>query len=160
VTSHQCVAETLTLVSECERVLVEHLKKNDGKAEFPALFDLAGKLIAARLVATRVGSVWSVLKSDSPDSKVVAWFNASSARNPLVARRHDAAHGYYIGSVMALARVALVRYATHSLHVAIVRNDGGFSRRARVLDNGCGEGIGTYYGLRATDALEVALACR
>jgi hypothetical protein len=148
VTSHQCIAETLTLVSECERVLVEHLKQNDNKADFPALFDLAGKLVAARLVATRTGSSWIVLKSDNPDSKGVAWFNASNARSPLVARRHDAAHGYYIGSVLALARVALVGYATHSLHVAIVRNDGGFSRHARVLDNGCGEGIGSYYGLR------------
>jgi hypothetical protein len=148
VTSHQCVSETLTQVAECESALVEHLKKSDGRAEFPALFDLAGNLVAARLVATRTGSSWSVLKSDSPDSKGVAWFNASNARSPLVARRHDAAHGYYIGSVLALARVALVRYATHSLHVAIVRDDSGFSRRVRVLDNGCGEGIGSYYGLR------------
>lgn len=147
--TYRCVTETLTLVTDCERVLAAYLERHNGKAEFPALFDLAGRLIAARLITTRRGNTsWTVLKSDNPDSQVIAWFNASQARNPEVARRHDAAHGYYVGSVLANAQVTLVSSTTHSLHAAIVRNDHGFSRKVSIVDNGHGERTGRYYGLR------------
>lgn len=147
-TSHKCVTETLTLVKDCERVLIEHLESTDGKAEFPALFDLTGNLIAARLVAVnkRSGFSWTVLKDDNPDSAIIEWFNASNAKNHHVARRHDAAHGYYVGSVLANATVSLVGSATHSLHAAIVRADGGFSRHVDIIDNGQRKGLGSHYG--------------
>ena len=49
------------------------IAEQGGKAEFPALFDLAGNLVAAKLVETRYGMSWGILPDDSPDGSFVSW---------------------------------------------------------------------------------------
>lgn len=131
---------------DCSTTHLQHvLNDAGGRAEFPGLFNLTGHLVAARLAETVKGTNWAILPNDSGHSQPVAWFNASKARNPEVARRHDAAHGYYVGVVRANATVAMVGNMPQSLHPAIVRNDSGFSRDVEIVDNGMGKEFGPYY---------------
>lgn len=124
--------------------LEEEIRRNEGRYPFPALFDLSGNLVAAKEVKTRHGWIWGVLKTDSPNSRVIKWFPGSKARNGKLAQKRDSEQGYYVGYVLARATIALdgpLRYPV------AVRLDDGFSRDVVVIDNGQGTEQGTWYEL-------------
>lgn len=62
----------------------------------PALFDLAGNLLDAKLVTGQYGLVWRV----ADGSGGVRWFNPSKARVAATERANNAKKGYYVGSVL------------------------------------------------------------
>lgn len=131
----QYVTEALTDVEARRAELEEQLARNHGRAVFPALFDLTGRLVPARLVTTFYGSQWLILASEDPRGRVLARFTPSQARSRRVALRHDAAKGYYVGTVSTHARVEVVG-AMPQQRVAIVRADYGFSGDVEILDCG------------------------
>jgi len=116
------------------------LEELEGKYPFLSLFDLDGCQIAALRIRTRHGDAWGVLETDSPESKVVRTIQESQSVRGELARRKDSAKGFYVGYVLAPATVQ-IRYR----YPLVVRTDGGFNRRAVVLDNGKGETQGTWY---------------
>ena len=120
------------------------IAEQGGKAEFPALFDLAGNLVAAKLVETRYGMSLGILPDDSPDGSFVSWFSPSRARSDKTARANNARKGYYVGSVMAPANARTAGSGTGmsgclSVYVQTYRTDGGFSRDVEIVDNGQAE---------------------
>jgi hypothetical protein len=109
-----------------------------GRAEFPALFDLDGNLVAAKLLHTRYGMAWGVLESDDPHSRVAQWVNRSYATKAATRNRNMRQKGYSEGRVLAPARAAIMGSGTGlsgaaSAYVGIERIDGGFSRNVEVL---------------------------
>jgi hypothetical protein len=115
-----------------------------GMGEWPALFDLNGNLVPAKLVSTRFGIAWGILPSDDPDGRFVAWFSASSARKSATRRVNDAKKGYRVGRVLARTGAKVMGSGTGlsgaaSAYVGRYRQDGGFSRDVTVLDDGTGE---------------------
>lgn len=121
------------------------IEESGGKAEFLALFDLEGNLVAAKLIDTRYGRAWGILESDDPRSKIVKWFNPSEAMKAVTARRNDAKKGYFVGYVAAPAKAELRGGDLLTVSAVPVRLDGGFSRDVEIVDNGHGEGSGNYY---------------
>lgn len=109
-----------------------------GRATFPALFDLEGNLVAAKLVSTRYGMSWALLANDDPRSAFVGWVNPSTAataakRNAAMMRK-----GYTEGLVMAPAKADIVGSGkglagAASCYVATIRTDGGFSRDVTIV---------------------------
>ncbi len=110
------------------------LADQQGLAEFPALFDLEGNLVAAKLVEVdnryRPGwkiSKWIVLEDDNPRSRAMQWIAAFPARRSTMARK-----GFVEGWVKAPAKVIMVGSST-SVGPAAVRTDGGFSREVEIV---------------------------
>jgi hypothetical protein len=73
------------------------------QAEFPAIFDLDGKLMDARQVETRYGWAWAI----SLPGGGTAWFNESGARKGATRYRNDTGKGYRLGTVSREAYVVL-----------------------------------------------------
>lgn len=127
-------------VPELAESLCERLKQiegilcaNGGKAEFPALFSSdTGSLIPAVLEPRAYGFVWAIKETDNPHSQTIREFWPSKALKAHVERQHNAKHGYYVGTVLAPARVKVVGYNGF----IIVRKDDGFSRDVTIIDNG------------------------
>lgn len=114
-----------------EALLAEH----GGRWAFPALFDLAGELVPAKLISTHYGSAWLLLSTDDPYSSSEGLVSRSHARKAERRRQTMAAKGYREGFVYATARVAVVGDSAPtglsgatSVRYSIVRSDGGFSR--------------------------------
>lgn len=116
--------------------LAAEIAERGGRDYFPALFDLEGNLVAAKLVGTRYGMAWGLLESDDPDSSFTGWFNPSRARDEERARRTDAKKGYYVGTVLAPAKADLAGASLTSVRAVTKRIDGGFSREVEITDNG------------------------
>lgn len=108
--------------------------ENGGMAAFSALFDLEGHLIPAREVYGQYGSFWSLL--DSEGDRTGEIFSESKARNDKVKIRNDAKKGFYVGEVLAPARVITRGQSVTSVSCFIDRADGGWSPDVLVLDNG------------------------
>lgn len=113
--------------------------ENGGRSEFPALFDLDGNLVAAKLVETRYGYAWALLESDDPRSRIVGWFNASKARTDDKRIAANTRKGYSVGRVLAPAKAEIMAHGTGlagaaSAYVGVRRTDGGFSRNAEVVE--------------------------
>lgn len=128
------------------------LLDNDGRASFPALFDLEGNMVAAKLVSVenrftgREQDSYLLLEDDDPDSGVAGWFSPSQASKTDTAIVNNAVKGYYVGLVDAPAwattgapRGARGMSGMLSVYVRIYRTDGGFSRDVKILDNGVKE---------------------
>ncbi len=109
--------------------------QNGGKHDFPALFDLQGKLVAAKLIAVQSrfhhgkDTMWGVLENDDPSSKVIAWIKAHPARQSTMERK-----GYREGTVRVPAKAVIAGETT--AYATIIRLDRGFSRDAEIIDNG------------------------
>jgi hypothetical protein len=136
------VSQWASQINAQEADLKAELAENDGRTEVPALFDLDGNLVAAKLVNTRFGMAWGLLSSDDPRSSFVGWFNPSNARKG--SRTRDAKKGFYCGYVLAKATAKIVGSGTGlagamSCSACAVRNDGGFSRDVIITDNGHGD---------------------
>lgn len=102
--------------------------------DYHALFDLDGNLVAAKYLKTKYGYAWALLASDDADSRIIGWFNESSAQDPARARATNARKGFYVG----LVRVAIPEPSRRTIPSdrAGDRTDGGFSRDVVVIDNG------------------------
>lgn len=121
--------------SYCDRLkqIEDILCANGGRAEFPALFDSeTGELVPAVLDERAFGFVWQIKETDNPRSQTIREFWPSKALKPHVERQHNRKHGYYVGTVLAPARVKVVGYNGF----IIVRKDDGFSHDVTIVDNG------------------------
>jgi hypothetical protein len=102
---------------------------------FPALFDLNGNLVAAKLIAVSSkfhhgkDSMWGILENDDPHSRVVNWIKARPARVSTIEKK-----GYREGMVAAPAKADIMGEKT--AYAGIRRTDGGFSRNVNIVDNG------------------------
>lgn len=121
------------------------ITEGGGTAEFAALFDLDGNLIAAKYVETRFGYAWGILADDDPHGRIVRWVNASEAKKAKTARANDAKKGFYIGIVAAPAVADLHGGNACTVTAYPKRTDGGFSRDVTIIDNGHGENAGSSY---------------
>jgi hypothetical protein len=84
------------------------LLEKDNVSEFTALFTATGELIPdAREVETRFGWAW-VHKVDGQS----VWFNPSKAKNEDTRRFNNLKKGYYLGRVLAKARVKIIASGT------------------------------------------------
>lgn len=130
------VSQWASGVMAAEARLNAHLANQDGKSEFPALFDLAGNLIAAKLVTTRYGECWGILSTDDPSSRITKFVGAFPKRVTTMTRK-----GYYEGTVRCPAHAALAGSGTGisaalTVRPYIARSDRGFSRDVEIVDNG------------------------
>ena len=132
-----------------QKRLQADLEEAGGRATFPALFDLAGNLVAAKRVQGEWGYYWLLLATDDPNGRRCGWFGPSKAKDPRKARATDAAKGYYVGYVEAYAKAELAGGNVTCLSAIAVRTDGGFSRDVIVVDDGqhdeYGEVLGRWY---------------
>lgn len=119
------------------------IEEDGGMSEFPALFDLEGNPVPAKLVSTQFGEAWGLLSDEDPRSPFKGWFNPSKARNEGTRIKNNAKKGYYEGSVKAPARAGTwAPPGTNGLggamtvQVQIYRTDGGYDKNAEVVDNG------------------------
>lgn len=109
-----------------------------GTAEFPALFDLDGNLVAAKLIDGRYGAVWGLLADDDPGSEITDWVSAFPKRATTIERK-----GYREGVVSAPAGAKTWAPAdarglsgATQVTVRVYRRDGGFSRNVKIVENG------------------------
>lgn len=119
------------------------IQDEGGTAVFPALFDLAGNLVAAKLLVIEdkfkgygTRTVWAVLENDDPDSKVVQWVTAFPARTSTMTNK-----GFREGHVRAAAKAVTwappgARGLGGATQVQVIdqRTDGGFSRDVEIID--------------------------
>lgn len=119
------------------------IAENDGKWEFPALFDLDGNLVPAKHIKTPYGMAWGILESDDVDAPFIGFFNPSQAQNEARARANNAKKGYYVGRVKADAYADLYAPAgargmggAMDTQVIVLRADKGWSEDVEVIDNG------------------------
>lgn len=78
------------------------ITENGDRYEFPALFDLSGKLVPAKLLQTRYGQAWAIFESHdslNADGEILAWVNAFPMRESTMRNK-----GYAEGIVTAPAR--------------------------------------------------------
>jgi hypothetical protein len=125
-----------------EAELKAEIAEAGGRAEFPALFDLDGNLVAAKLVEVEDRfrpyngwkiSKWIVLADDDPRSAAVKWITAFPARKSTMTK-----HGFVEGYVLAPAKAATGGSGTGlsgalSVSVHAARTDGGFSRDVEIV---------------------------
>lgn len=121
-----------------EEDLKAWLQSQGGKADFVALFDLAGNLIPAKLVEGKWGPCWGLLASADVDSRVVGWIGAFPRRESTLRNK-----GYYEGTVRCIAYVTLDGSGTGlsgalSVRPGLHRCDRGFSADVEIIDNGLG----------------------
>jgi hypothetical protein len=125
-------------VCAAEARLNAWLADRGGKDDFAALFDLAGNLIAAKLITTKYGLSWGILATDDPSSRVVRWIGADPKRESTMRNK-----GFYEGTVRCPAYVAFSGSGTGLSGALTVRPytfrlDRGFSRDVEIIDNGKG----------------------
>jgi len=99
-----------------------------GVAEFPALFDLDGNLVAAKLIDGKYGMVWGILASDDPASDITEWVTAFPVRESTMAKK-----GYAEGMVLAPAYADLRGANACNVTARSIRTDGGFSRNVEIV---------------------------
>jgi hypothetical protein len=116
--------------------------ENGGKSEFPALLDLEGNLVPAKLIDTRYGRKFAVFASTEDalayGSNIIEWVN------PFVRPKTLEVKGYRLGRVLAKAKADIAGSGTGlagaaSCHVVVVRTDGGFDPDAEITDDGTEE---------------------
>tara|TARA_R110002153_G_scaffold203824_1_gene356718 strand:- start:7593 stop:8087 length:495 start_codon:yes stop_codon:yes gene_type:complete len=95
------------------------IEDNDGLADVPALFDLDGGLIPAKLIDTRFGTSWGIFKSwDALNGSgdIVRWVGAFPARRSTLANKD-----VMEGRVMARAYADLRGKSACNVTAVIVR---------------------------------------
>ncbi|GAA3251426.1 hypothetical protein [Nonomuraea helvata] len=127
-----------------------------GVALFPALFDLNGNLVRAKLMHGQWGAYFALL--DERGRITGQWFTPSKASDARRARAADAARtvgdlkGGYIGYVMAPAKAELRGGNVATVTAVAVRTDSGYSPDVEIVDNGqhneYGETFGRWYAIR------------
>lgn len=126
------------LAAERKR-LEAQIVEQGGTHEFPALFDLDGNLVPAKLVSTRYGMSWAVLADpDDPHGEITDWIGESKARKADQRRKTMEKKGYREGVVRAPAKVKTAGSGTGmsgalSVNHYIGRADDGFSRDVEIV---------------------------
>lgn len=133
-----CVSQWASGVMAEEARLNAHLATRGGTDDFPALFDLDGNLVAAKLINGQYGPCWAILADDDPSSAIVRFVGAFPARQSTMTRK-----GFYEGTVRCPAHVTLGGSGTGlsgalTVRPYATRNDRGFSRDVEIIDNGHG----------------------
>jgi hypothetical protein len=134
-------------VESQKQLILNEIASNGGTSIFPALFDLEGNLVPAKLIETRFGPAWGVFDKDASQASghtnsFVSFFSASKAKSEVRRFLSDERKGYYVGTVKALAGVALQSNGgfgysgASTVHPVVYRKDGGFSLDAEIVDNG------------------------
>lgn len=123
-------------LSSSKNLLLAEIAENNGLLEFPALFDLDGKLVPAKLINTRFGTCWALLESEDGDSPFASFFNPSSARDEDRRIATNAKKGFYVGTVLVEAGVTYKGDNFVSTRPVAYRKDGGWDANAIVVDNG------------------------
>ena len=119
--------------------LQSEIENRGGKSEFPALFDLEGNLVCAKLIDGRYGNCWALMTENKEDNGYGYVFtgkfiSAFPARQSTMEKK-----GYREGRVLAPAVAVITGKGTGlSGHAwaAIVRKDGGYSKDVEIIDNG------------------------
>ena len=106
-------------LNAAEKRLQAEIVENGGRADVPALFDLDGNLIPAKLIDTRFGTSWGIFsswESLNGSGDVVRWVKAFPARRSTLV-------GYDVmeGRVMARAHAALKGASACNVTARIVR---------------------------------------
>lgn len=119
---------------EAEADVQRKIDARGGKWEFPALFDLEGRLIAAKEVKGKFGWSWMILR---PDGGADGWFTESKAKDPAEKRARDERKGYYVGRILLNAHADLRGGGVGTVMPIAVRDDeSGFYPFAEIVDNG------------------------
>ena len=119
--------------------LEAELAANDGLWEFPALFNLEGDLVPAKLVTTRYGVSWGLLDPTDVNASFVGFFNPSKAASEGVRVANNARKGYFVGVVKAEAAVGYSGGSGRGLSglvgvaPVLYRKDRGFSTDVTVV---------------------------
>lgn len=125
--------------------LAAQIAENGSRAAFPALFDLDGNLVAAKLVRVpdrysygQPVAKWVVLTDDDPRSRATAWITAFPARRSTMVRK-----GYTEGTVLAPAKADFAgggkgMAGIANVRAVAVRTDGGFSRDVEIVTTDAG----------------------
>jgi len=96
------------------------IQDNGGLAEVPALFDLAGNLVPAKLIDTRFGMAWGIFESWDDlngSGDIVRWVNAFPARRSTLASKD-----VMEGRVMARAYADLRGKSACNVTAVIIRS--------------------------------------
>lgn len=112
------------------------LAEAGGRWEFPALFNLDGEQVPAKLVRTRYGMSWMLLDETG---ECIGWFNRSKAQDPAKAKAANERKGYRIGTVKAEALVVMEEGGAWQLCPVIVprsRADVAFGRNVEIVSDG------------------------
>lgn len=109
-----------------------------GVAPFPALFDLDGNLVPAKLIDGQYGLVWGVFEDATCRGRVTEWVNRSNADKAATRNKNMAKKGYSEGTVMAPAKVVLGGGGTGlagamNVMALVMRADDGYSADAHVV---------------------------
>jgi hypothetical protein len=120
-------------LNAAEHHLAARIAEQGGTWEFDALFDLDGNLVPAKEIQTRFGYSWMLLDERG---KAAGFFNESKAKNEARRVTANARKGYYVGRVRVAAHAELAGGNIACVMPIVVRNDGGFSADAEIVDNG------------------------
>jgi hypothetical protein len=121
-----------------ENELQAEITEAGGLWEFPALFDLDGNLVPAKLIDGQYGSCWALLDPANPEGRFLGFVNRSWASKAATRNRNMAKKGYTEGTVRAPAKAELGgggkgMAGMMSVTAYARRLDGGFSADAEVV---------------------------
>lgn len=125
-------------LSADERRMEAAIIERGGVWDFPALFNLDGDLVPARLEDQegRYGKSRKAWRLLNEAGRTAGWFSPSQAMEADTRRRNNAKKGYYVGRVLAPAQAELLGNDITTLRAYAVRTDGGWNPGVEVLDNG------------------------
>lgn len=121
-------------LSASQKRLQAEITEQGDSYEFPALFDLDGEIVPAKLLPTRYGIAWAIFASwdalNAHRSPIERWVTAFPVRESTMTRK-----GYYEGSVRAPARAELRGGNACTVNAVAVRTSYWLADIA-VIDNG------------------------
>lgn len=120
-------------INAAEHARAAELAEAGNVAEFAALFDLDGNLVPAVRVDGQWGWSWKLLDARG---RCAGWVSESKAKTEARRIAAHAAKGYYVGRVRVAAHVELAGGNIACVMPIVVRNDGGYSADAEIIDNG------------------------
>ncbi|MFE5037095.1 hypothetical protein [Streptomyces sp. NPDC056683] len=120
-------------INAAEHHRAAELAEAGNVAEFAALFDLDGNLVPAVHVDGKWGWSWKLLDARG---RCAGWVSESKAKTEARRIAAHAAKGYYVGRVRVAAHVELAGGNIACVMPIVVRNDGGYSADAEIVDNG------------------------
>jgi hypothetical protein len=123
-----------------EDALQQRIDARGGTWDFPALFDLDGKMVPARQHWGEFGESWRILDENGRGAE---WFNPSKAKKPETRRAKNAEKGFYLGEVSVPAKAELRGGNLFALNACAIPLDENYSTdtTVTVVDNGMGENM-------------------
>lgn len=109
------------------------LAEQGWKSEFPALFDLDGRLVPAKLIDTQFGESWALIDPENPKGRFLGFVNPSKARKASTRHANLEKKGYRVGTVRAAADAELRGHHVTNVGVVVYRTDGGYSADVEIV---------------------------